>query len=177
MHWSAVTVNIPQLGGSADRFNASGKCSARLHFVTGRFGGLFSRQERLCTLLPRVGAYREALSSGVSVVEMGFFNSANAASFFKHILGGVVGWLGLAQGLQWLWTTLSIETPELVWAYTVATGFFALYSLAVVCSLHSTTLKAEITRCAEAKSKLESALLRKRQSSRQAARTGKGGRA
>lgn len=108
---------------------------------------------------------------------MEFFNSANAASFFKRIGGGVVGWLGLAQGLQWLWTTLSIETPELVWAYTVATGFFALYSLAVVCSLQSATLKAEIARCAEAKSKLERALLRKRQSSRQGARTGKGGRA
>lgn len=93
-------------------------------------------------------------------------NGTSTASFFKRVGAAAMAWLGGVELLHWAWTTLDIKSPELVWAYTVCTGFFGLYALAIVCSLRAATLKAEVEQCAAAKSRLEHAVLKKRRSSK-----------
>ncbi|MTW21156.1 hypothetical protein [Allochromatium palmeri] len=74
-------------------------------------------------------------------------------------------WLGLVIGLDWLWRSLNIQDPPVVWAFTVVT-FLAIGVLGLwLCALWRSILQQRIDDCAEAKKRLEQQILKNRQSS------------
>jgi C4-dicarboxylate-specific signal transduction histidine kinase len=69
-------------------------------------------------------------------------------------------------GLDWLWSALEIQSPPKVWAFTTTTVFLVLMMGFSLCTYNQQTLKDRIEECAQAKARLETAILRMRRSSK-----------
>lgn len=93
------------------------------------------------------------------------FSPKKGRSFLKESFETLVVWGIVVKGSGYLWEALGVETPELVWAYTVATGLAALYMAMYICFGRQVVFQDRIDEKAEYCAKLEQQLLRKRQSS------------
>lgn len=87
-------------------------------------------------------------------------------TFLRFVLEVLVIFVTSVHVLEFVWKHWGIETPELVWAYTVVTGLLVMYASMFICftrqAAYRSELDAKATQCAA----LEKLLLKRRQSSR-----------
>jgi hypothetical protein len=94
------------------------------------------------------------------------FHPGKAKSFL-HTAFEILVLTGLAaKGLEIAWSYFNIKTPELVWAYTVATGLASLYISMFICFSRQAVYQARIDEKAAYCAELEQKLLKKRLSSK-----------
>lgn len=95
------------------------------------------------------------------------FNPKKAQSFLKETFETLAVWALIVKGCEFVWKYWGIETPEIIWAYTVATFMAVLYIAMFLCFgrqvVYQLRLDEKAAHCAE----LERQLMKKRQSSKQ----------
>ncbi len=84
----------------------------------------------------------------------------------KKLIGAIATFFAITTGLDWLWSTLEIQSPPKIWALSVTTIFLIMYMAFGYCTFRQQTLLQRIEECAKAKARLERAVLRKRRSSK-----------
>ena len=94
------------------------------------------------------------------------FPPLKGRSFLTHIFETLVLWGLAVKALTVIWEYWGIASPALTWAYTVATGFAAMYIAMFVCFTRQSIYQARIEEKAKYCSELEQKLLKKRLSSK-----------
>jgi len=97
---------------------------------------------------------------------MFLFHPKKATSFLKEAFEVLAVWALVVKGAEFLWTRFGIASPELTWAYTVATGMAALYLFMFICFSRQLVYQNRIDEMAASKKALEDAILKKRLSSK-----------
>jgi hypothetical protein len=98
------------------------------------------------------------------------FDPKKTKSFLHLTAEVVLFWFVVAKGLTAVWENYGVINPPLTWAYTITTGFVVFYLLLYLCMSRQAVYQTRIDECAEAKSKLELAVLKKRQTSKRGAK-------
>lgn len=98
------------------------------------------------------------------------FDPRKGRSFLRELFETLAVWALVVKGCEFAWKYWSISTPEVLWAYTVATGFATIYLSMFVCFARQAIYLARIDEKAAYCAELERKLLRKRLSSRYGSR-------